>query len=113
MTLIFLGFYLFFSKRACTNWKGYFKGLTIFGISALIAQIINISTQGKGGCNMFFISPYNQSSLAFFKEFYAQNGWLANMFLYLFALILAGAIVYYTSFLIRWLTNRKKLNSAK
>lgn len=108
ISLIFLGFYFFFSKRACTNWKGYFKGLAVFGVMVAIAQIINICTQGQGGCNMFYISPYNNSPLAFFKEFSINNGWVANMFLYLFALVLAGSIIYYLAFLIRWLYNRKK-----
>jgi len=111
MMLIFLGFYLFFSKRACTSWKGYFKGLAVLGVSVVIAQIINICTQG--GSNMFFISPYAVSSLVFFKDFYLQHGWVANMFLYLLALVLAGAIVYYIAYLIRWLCNRKKLRSVK
>ena len=108
LSLVFLGLYFFFSKRACTSWKGYFKGLAVFGVTIVIAQIINICTQGKDGCNMFYISPYANSPMAFFSDFNAKNGWVANMFLYLFAICLAGAIVYYTAFLIRWLYNRQK-----
>lgn len=113
MLLIFIGFYLFFSKRACKNWKGYFKGLAVLGVLVVIAQIINVCMQGIGGANMFYISPYAGSNLAFFGEFYAQHGWLANMCLYLLGLVLAGAIIYYIGYLIRWLTQRQKKKEKK
>ena len=108
MMLIFLGFYLYFSKRACNNWKGYLKGLAVLGIVTTLAQIANVISKGIGGFNMFYISPYNQSPLAFFSDFYAQNGWLANMCLYLFGLVLAGSVIYYTAYLIRWLIEKRK-----
>lgn len=114
LMLIFLGFYLYFSKRACTSWKGYLKGSAVFGITVVVAQIINVCLQGKDGATMFFISPYAPSSLFFFGDFYLQHGWLANMCLYLFGLVFAGALIYYIGYLIRWLRSKhlnKKLNT--
>lgn len=108
MLLIFIGFYLYFSKRACTSWKGYFKGLGVLGVSVALAQIINLCLKGKGGANMFYISPYAGNALFFFGDFCNQHGWLANMCLYLFGLVLAGAIIYYLGYLIRYLTSRRK-----
>ncbi|MBE7075525.1 MAG: hypothetical protein E7375_00450 [Clostridiales bacterium] len=107
MLLIFLGFYLYFSKRACVSWKGYLKGLSVLGVSVVVAQIINACLKGIDGANMFYISPYVGNQLVFFKDFYSHNGWLANMCLYLFGLVLAGAIIFYIGYLIRYLTLRK------
>lgn len=108
MLLIFIGFYLYFSKRACRDWKGYLKGMAVFGVAVVLAQIANVIAQGHGGFNMFYISPYSASPLFFFNEFYTSHGWLANMALYLFALLLAGAIIYYAFYMPRFLINRKK-----
>ena len=94
MCLIFIGLYLYFSKRACNNPKGYLKALPIFGGLCVIAQMFNIFLR-KPGLNMFYISPYVQSPLAVFETIYANYGWLVNMVLYLFAICLGSAIVYY------------------
>lgn len=108
LLLVFIGFYLFFSKRACTDWKGYLKALPIFLGCAIIAQILNVSLIKFDSVNMFFISPYVQSSIVVFHDFWKNLGWVANMFLFLLALILGAAIVYYFSFGCRILCQRIK-----
>lgn len=108
MTLVFLGIYLYLSKRACTDKKGYFKGLIFLGISVAIAQFINVVSKGIDGINMFFISPYNANNIIVFKDIYIKYGWVVNMFLYVLALILAGAIVYYLGYMFRYLAARRK-----
>ena len=113
LMLIFLGFYFYFSKRAGRSWKGFFKGLAVLGIVVVIAQIINIISQGAGGCNMFYISPYVASPLFFFKDFYLQNGWIASMSLYLFGLVLASAIIYFAAFLCRCLNIKKRKTAVR
>ncbi len=108
MSLVFLGLYLFFSKRACNSWKDYFKGLAVFGSCAVVAQIINISLHKLGKINMFYISPYYVNPIAVFHDWYATIGWVGNMFLFLFALILGGAIIYYFAFMCRTLYAKRK-----
>lgn len=108
MMLIFTGLYLYFSKRACTNPKGYLKGISIFAGFCVIAQAFNVFLR-KPGLNMFYISPYVQSPLAVFSTIYANYGWLVNMLLYLFAICLGSAIVYYLFYFGR----RIKLKKAK
>lgn len=110
LMLVFIGFYLYFSKRACNNAKGYVKGLTCFVVSAGIAQIFNVALHTFGGVNMFFISPYYRSSLIVFEDIYANCGWLVNMILYIIALILAGAIVFYSALFFRKLKEKQNKN---
>lgn len=108
LMLVFLGFYLLFSKRAANNWIDYIKCSSVLGVCAVIAQIINVSLHNFGLINMFFISPYYNNSLAFFNDFYLKNGWVANMFLFLFALLLGSAIIYYSCWGIRLLIERRE-----
>ncbi|MBP3619647.1 MAG: YwaF family protein [Clostridia bacterium] len=108
MLLIFLGVYLFWSKRACVSWKGYLKSLSVLGVCVLIAQIINVSLQGIDGTTMFFISPYAPNNLPFFSGIYANYGWIVNMILFVLALVLAGGICYYLFYLFRILHEKQK-----
>lgn len=113
MLLIFIGFYLYFSKRACRNWKGYIKGIIVLIVMVVIAQIINVASKGYGGMNMFYISPYTVSPLFFFEDFYLAHGWVANMLLYLFGLIFAGAIIYYLFYLFRYLKSKRLIKNVR
>lgn len=108
MTLVFVGLYLYLSKRACTNWKGYFKGLTVFVVCVLVAQIINVILQGKDGAAMFYISPYVQSSLIILKDIYAKYGWVVNMIMYVLGLTIAGGAIYYFGYLFRVLQEKRQ-----
>ena len=107
MLLIFIGLYLYFSKRACITAKGYLKAIAVFGISCIVAQILNISLRNKPGLNMFYISPYVQSPLAVFSTFYAKYGWFVNMILYILALCIGSAIIYYLFYLFRKIKEKR------
>jgi len=109
MSLVFLGLYLFFSKRACNKWNEYFKGLAVFGGTAFIAQILNVSLHKLGHINMFYISPYYKNPIAIFNGWFDTIGWVGNMFLFLLALILGGAIVFYFAYMCRTLWAKRKI----
>lgn len=106
LTLIFLGLYLYFSKRACTNKFGYVKAIITLVVFIAIAQLLNVTIK-KPGFNMFYISPYVQSPLAVFSMFWQKLGWLPNMLLYILAISIASAVVYYVFYLFRKI---KKIN---
>lgn len=108
VVLVFMGFYLLFSGRVANRWIDYFKSLPVLGACALLAQIFNISFHKYGKITMFFISPYYSNDLAFFDNFYKTNGWVANMFLFLFALMLGSAVIYYGCWGIKLLIARHK-----
>ena len=79
MLLIFIGLYLYFSKRACMDKHSYKKGIVCYFASAALAQGLNVVFAGKINC--FYLSPFVQSPLAVFKDIYAACGWLVNMLL--------------------------------
>lgn len=101
MLLVFLGLYLYMSKRACTDAHSYKKAVVMYLGSCAVAQLFNVIFGDKINC--FYISPYRQSPLAVFKDIYAACGWLVNFVLMIIAIMLASAIIYYLGW---WLRNR-------
>lgn len=99
MLLIFIGLYLYFSKRACMDRCSYFKAVAVYLVSCGVAQGFNLIYAGKINC--FYISPYMQSPLAVFSDIYAACGWVVNMVLMLIGMTLASAAVYYIGYFFR------------
>ena len=99
MLLIFLGLYLYMSKRVCKEHRGYIKGIVVYYIACIVAQSFNLIYGDKINC--FYISPYVQSPLAVFKDIYASCGWFVNMFLMMIGITIASAVVYYVGYFIR------------
>lgn len=108
LSLVFLGFYLYFSKRACNDWKGYLRASVVFLGCAAIAQLLNVTIINIDSINMFFISPFERSPIVVFEDFWENLGWFANMILFLLALIIASAVVYFAGYGARLLKRRKK-----
>lgn len=99
MSLVFLGLYLYMSRRACTDSRSYVKAAAVYVGTCVVAQAFNLIFGDKINC--FYISPYVQSPLAVFKDIYANFGWVANMVLLMFAILLAAAAVYYIGYALR------------
>ena len=106
MALIFLGLYLYMSKRACTDRGSYKKAAVVYLATSVLAQIFNVIFGDKVNC--FYISLTRQSPLAVFKDIYAACGGFVNMVLMIVAMLLASAIVYYIGYGIRCLSRRKE-----
>lgn len=107
MLLIFIGLYLYLSKRACMDKHSYCKAIVVYWVSCVVAQVMNVTFAGKINC--FYISPYVQSPLAVFKDIYAACGWAVNMVLLILALTLASAAVYYIGYYFRIKNSEKAL----
>ena len=103
MALIFIGLFLYFSKRACVDRGTFKKSAVVYLISCGVAQAFNLIFPGEVNC--FYISPYKQSPLAVFKDIYANFGWIVNMVLLILALLIASALVCYVGYFFR---TRKK-----
>lgn len=108
MLLIFIGLYLYFSKRACLDKHSYRKAAVTYLASCAVAQTMNMIFAGKINC--FYISPYVQSPLAVFKDIYAACGWIVNMVLLMLAMLLASAAVYYIGYYFR-IRSKSKLSA--
>ncbi len=111
MLLIFLGLYLYLSKRVCLDRNSYGKAIAIYLLSCAVAQGLNLIFAGKINC--FYISPYVQSPLAVFKDIYAASGWEVNMVLLILALSLASAAVYYIGYFIRTKSTHRNISRYK
>ena len=99
MLLIFIGLYLYFSKRVCMDARSYGKAVATYFGACFVAQAFNLIFPGKVNC--FYISPFVQSPLAVFKDIYAACGWLVNFGLMLIGMSLASAAVYYVGYFFR------------
>ena len=109
MALIFLGLYLYFSRRACMDVRSYRQAVAVYLGSCLVAQSFNLIFAGKVNC--FYISPYIRSPLAVFKNIYTSCGWVVNMVLLILALIIASAVVYYLGYFLRKRAEEKENNN--
>ena len=106
MLLIFIGLYLYLSKRACVDRNGYKKAAITYLASCAVAQSFNLIFAEEVNC--FYISPYVQSPLAVFKDIYAACGWLVNMVLLMVALLIASGIVYGVGYFLRTKSKKKE-----
>ncbi len=106
MSLIFLGLYLYLSKRACMDKRAYIKSAAVYGISCAVAQGLNLLFGGKINC--FYISPYVRSPLAVFKDIYTACGWVVNMVLLILEILLDSYEVYYIGYIFRSKARKKQ-----
>ena len=106
MLLIFLGLYLYLSKRACLNARSYIRAVVVYFTACGVAQSFNLLFAGKVNC--FYISPFVQSPLAVFSDIYASCGWVINMVLMFIGMTLASAVVYYVGYLFRLRSAKKE-----
>ena len=99
MALIFLGLYLYFSKRACVEKKSYVYAVVVYLAACGVAQCFNVLFAGKVNC--FYISPYMCSPLAVYKDIYESCGWIVNLLLMILGMLIASAAVYYIGYFFR------------
>lgn len=104
MMLVFVGLYLYASRRVCMKPRAYFKGIAVFFGTCVLAQVFNLVFAGEVNC--FYISPYVQSPLAVFKDIYAACGWVVNMVLFILGLSIASAAVYGIGYALRMRANK-------
>ncbi len=74
--------------------RGFWRTLPIFGIAAVLAELINIALHRYGDCDMFYITPYHLSSQPVFRSIDAVIGRPAGILLYLGCVVLAAFLVH-------------------
>ena len=79
------------SDRSC---RGFRRTLPIFGIAAVLAELINIALHRYGDCDMFYITPYHLSSQPVFRSIDAVLGRPAGILLYLGCVVLGAFLVH-------------------
>lgn len=106
LILVFIGFYVFFSKRACKNKYGFLKGMATFGVVTVIAFILNLCIR-QPRMNAFYISPYVPHEIVVFDTIWETAGWLVADIVYLVAILLMCSAVYYISYGFRCMRAKK------
>ena len=108
LMLVFIGFYLVGSKRACKSFKDLIPAIIVFVCLCGVAQIINIIFR-EHHLAMFYISPFQPTPLFIFNSIEAKIGWVGNMIVYMIALTL-GAFIFLSVFMggRKLLAKRKK-----
>lgn len=105
MSLVFIGLYLGFSRRAGLRLSDYKGAALIFVILSAAAFCINCAlwNVSEGTINMFYVGP-RISSIIVFKQIATSFGWYVNTPIYMLCLCLA-AFLFFMPFCL-W--NRKK-----
>ncbi|MDO4567339.1 MAG: YwaF family protein [Clostridia bacterium] len=98
ITLVFVGLYLGFSKRAGLKLSDYKSTVLVFCALCLVAFGINLALREVSGAsvNMFFIGP-SISPIIVFKDIATRYGWYVNAPIYMLCACL-GAFIFYAPF---------------
>ena len=91
--------YLLFSEEVKTNIKSLLKGLAVFLIVVIIANILNVIVYNSGALNgqtfnMLYISPYFESTLPVFDTIYNKVPYVMFLAIYVLTLSLGSYIIY-------------------
>ncbi len=114
--LIFMGLYIIFTGNACRSFKDYRKSLIVLGGVVFTATALNIIFRNKPDFNMCYISPFDNTPLAVFKEFdiFFEGlvgmlpGRIVSVCIYVLAIALGGLIIHSAAFGIKQLINKAR-----
>ncbi len=115
--LIFIALYILFTDNACRSIKDYGKSMIVTGGVVAAATVLNIIFRAKTDFNMCYISPFYNTPLAVFSSFDTalqgvfgdMAGRIISIFIYIFALLLGGAIVYGACRLVKRAVAKKQM----
>lgn len=91
--------YLFMSKEVKVNKNSFFSAIIVFLICAGVANLLNIVIYNSGVLNgetfnMYYISPYFESTLPVFNNIYNLVPYPVFLVIYIVAITLGSAIVF-------------------
>lgn len=92
LILIFIGFFIIFTRQADLSPEGFRATLPLFAVFCIIAEILNIVLHPYGAINMFYISPYGVSTQLVFADIDRIFGRIIGIALYILAMT-AGALL--------------------
>jgi hypothetical protein len=110
--------YLLFSKEVHIKFDSLIKGISVFVMVAMSANIMNILIYRSGVLhgetfNMFYISPYFISTLPVFNQIQQEVPYLIFLGLYLFVLSCGGSLIYGISYVLQNLGLKMKIQDKK
>ena len=100
--MIILSLYIFFNRFSDTSWKGFAGATAVYGVTAAIAFGLNIKLSQYGDGDMFYISPFHNSSQPVFDSIDEAIGRPAGIAVYILATIIGGLVAH----LIYWIASK-------
>lgn len=101
--MIVLAVYIYLKDRADLSLRGFLKATGLFGLLALLAEVINVLLHPFGDCDMFYISPYHYSSQPFFSTVDQMIGRIPGIIFYLLMIVVGAAIIHYILYITRFI----------
>lgn len=95
--MVILSLYIFMKDLSYRGTVSFFRTVPIFALTAAMAFMINVLLHRYGDCDMFYISPYHNSSQMVYHEIDEVIGRPAGIFLYLSSIV-AGAFLVHKVF---------------
>lgn len=92
--LLFIGFFIGFSKHGDTSLSGFLKTLPILFFCIGIATLLNVAFHPYGDINMFYISPYTMTTQPVFSQIMQHTGILFGNLIYIFAMCIAALLIH-------------------
>ena len=110
--------YLIMNGIVKVNKKNFINAILVFLVFVSIALIMNIGVYNSGilndeTFNMFYISPYFESTLPVFDVIYEKVPYILFLIIYIVALSLGAGIIYFIAMLFNKISSilKKKKNS--
>lgn len=92
--LLFVGFFIGFSRHGDTSLSGFIKTLPILLICIGAATLLNVLFHSYGDINMFYISPYKITTQPVFSQIMKRTGiWIGNL-LYITAMCITAFLIH-------------------
>ena len=92
--LLFVGFFIGFSRHGDTSLSGFIKTLPILLICIGAATLLNVLFHSYGDINMFYISPYKITTQPVFSQIMKRTGiWVSNL-IYITAMCIAAFLIH-------------------
>ncbi len=96
IALIIISMLIVISRRADMSAHGYLQILPLFTIFCSVATLINVLAPGHGRANMFYISPFTETTQPVFRQLASVIGIIPSNLLYLVTVSAGAAIVHLT-----------------
>lgn len=93
--MLVLSLYITFNGLALPGISGFVSTLPLFLILSSMAEIINVIFHELGDCDMFYISPYHNSSQIVFRDIDAITGRPLGIIIYLISMCIGALAIHF------------------
>jgi hypothetical protein len=93
--MLVLSMYITVKGLALPGISGFVRTLPLFLILSSMAEIINVIFHDLGDCDMFYISPYHNSSQIVFRDIDAITGRPLGIIIYLISMCIGALAIHF------------------